>query len=66
MTMSSLKWTPQSPDLNPIEHLSDVVGREICIMDVQPTNLLQLRDAIMPIWNKTSEECFQHLVESMQ
>ncbi len=62
MTMSSLKWPPQSPDLNPIEHLWDVVEREIRIMDVQPTNLQQLRDAIMSIWTKISEE---HLVESM-
>jgi len=60
-----LKWPPQSPDLNPKEHLCDVVEREICIMDVQPTNLQQLRDAIMSIRNKISEECFQHLVESM-
>ncbi len=60
-----LKWPPQSPDLNPIEHLWDVVEREICIMDVQPTNLEQLHDAIMSIWTKISEECFQHLVESM-
>ncbi len=28
-------------------------------------NLQQLRDAIMSIWTKISEECFQHLVESM-
>ncbi len=34
-----LKRPPQSPDLNPIEHLWDVVEREIHIMDVQPTNL---------------------------
>ncbi len=34
-------------------------------MDVQPTNLQQLCDAIMSIWSKISEECFQHLVESM-
>ncbi len=57
-----LKWHPQSPDLNTIEHIWDVVIR---IMDVQPTNLQQLRDAIMSIWTKISEECFQHLVESM-
>ncbi len=34
-------------------------------MDVQPTNLQQLRDAIISIWTKIFEECFQHLVESM-
>ncbi len=60
-----LKWPPQSPDLNPMEHIWDVVEREIRIMDVQPTNLQQLRDAIMSIRTKISEECFQHLVEYM-
>ncbi len=60
-----LKWPPQSPDLNPIEHLWDVVEREIRIMDVQPTNLQQLHDAIMSMWTKISENCFQHFVESM-
>ncbi len=29
-----LKWPPQSPDLNPTEHLWDVVEREIRFMDL--------------------------------
>ncbi len=34
-------------------------------MYLQPTNVQQLHDAIMSIWTKVSEECFQNLVESM-
>ncbi len=63
--LALLKWAPQSPDLNPIEHLWDVVEREIRIMGVPPTNLQKLRDAIKSIWTKISDEWFQHLVESM-
>ncbi|XDV38987.1 hypothetical protein PO909_008291 [Leuciscus waleckii] len=60
-----IKWPPQSPDLNPIEHLWDVVERELRALDVHPTNLHQLQDAILSILANISKECFQHLVESM-
>jgi len=56
---------PQSPDLNPIEHLWDVVEWELRALDVHPTNLHQLQDAILSIWANIPEECFQHHVESM-
>ncbi len=58
-----LKWPSQSPDLNPIEHIWDVVKQEIRIMDVQLTNLQQLRECYYVNMAKISEECFQHLVE---
>jgi len=63
--LTVLKWPPKSPDLNPIEHLWDVVERELHALDVHPTNVHQLQDAILSIWADISKECIQHLVESM-
>lgn len=51
----------QFPNLNPAEHIW--VKWKILIMDVHPINLQQLRDTIMSIWTKVSEECFQHVAE---
>lgn len=48
-----LEWPPQSPGLNPVEHLWDLVELKIYIMDVWPLNL-QLCDSIMLIWAKKS------------
>lgn len=50
------------PDLNPIEHLWDVLEHEIPIMDVQPTNLQKLHDAIMSIGIKIFENVFSALL----
>jgi len=46
---------PQSPYLNPIEHLWDVVEQELCPLYVHPTNLHQLQDAIQSIWANISK-----------
>jgi len=44
--------------------LWDVLEWEIRIMDEQTIHLQQLCDAIMSIWTKISEECFQHNVKA--
>jgi len=43
---------PQSPDLNPIEHLWDVVEWKIRALGVHPIHLHLLQDAILLIWAK--------------
>jgi len=60
-----LKWPPQSQDLNPIEHIWDVLEWWLHALDVHPTNLHQLQDAILSLCANISKEFFQHLVESM-
>lgn len=48
-----------------LEQLWDVLEQEIPIMDVQPTNLQRLYGAVMSMWSKISDECYQHLIESI-
>nr|KAF6341537.1 hypothetical protein mMyoMyo1_011953 [Myotis myotis] len=60
-----LRWPPQSPDLNPIEHLWDEVKRAIRQLVPQPSNLTELDSAIHQAWCQISRITFQHLVESM-
>nr|KAF6387472.1 hypothetical protein mMyoMyo1_007968 [Myotis myotis] len=45
-----LRWPPQSPDLNPIEHLWDEVKRAIRQLVPQPSNLTELDSAIHQAW----------------
>jgi len=42
-----LKWPPQSPDVNPIKHLWDVVEREIRALDVHPKKSPSQKEPIL-------------------
>ena len=52
-------WPPNSPDLNPIEHLWDDLGKLVWYMEVLPRNLQDLKDLQIP------QHTFRVLVESM-
>jgi transposase len=62
---SVLEWPPQSPDLNPIEHLWAIVKRRLAQYDNPPSGMVELWERIEEVWeNIGAEEC-KSLVESM-
>jgi transposase len=60
-----LSWPAQSPDLNPIEHLWELLKRMLSAYQDPPNGLFQLWERVVEEWDKiTKEEC-QKLIESM-
>lgn len=60
-----LRQPALSPDLNPIEHLWDELGRAVRRRDPQPTNLHQLRQILVEEWNAIPQNRLAQLVDSM-
>lgn len=64
-TLRHLSWPAQSPDLNPIEHIWDVLERRIRRLSVQPSSLGHLETLLLEEWNRITPHIFQYLVESI-
>ncbi|GBN76363.1 hypothetical protein AVEN_150576-1 [Araneus ventricosus] len=62
---SVMNCPPGSPDLNPIEHLWDVLGKGVKAHHTTPATLTQLWTAIAEVWQAIPVERFRKLVESM-
>lgn len=60
-----LFWPPQSPDLNPIEHLWNDVDRRIRSLDIEIRGKEALWEQIEKVWNDTSLEVCTKLIKSM-
>lgn len=63
--VNQLRQPALSPDVNPIEHLWDELGRAIRNRAVQPTNLGQLGQALVEEWNRIPVNRLAQLVDSM-
>lgn len=63
--IQTLDWPPLSPDLNPIEHLWDLLKRRLRLQAFQPQNLNELYQRIEGIWNNIPNGCIVNLIESM-
>ena len=61
-----LPWPAYSPDLSPIEHLWDTLGRAVRRRVHQPANVRQLRIALREEWTNIPRHEIQRLISSMR
>lgn len=65
INLISLPWPAQSPDMNPIEHLWDVLERKIWAHIPLPKNKEELWQIIQEEWYSIDIQTLQNLVDSM-
>ena len=63
--IQQLSWPPQSPDLNLIEHLWDVLQRQINSRSLLPKTLSELKVALVEEWRAIPGSILEKLVEGM-
>lgn len=64
-TIELLPWPARSPDLNPIEHVWDMLQRAISCRPVQPVTIADLRTALIEEWNRIPQLRINRLIHSM-
>jgi hypothetical protein len=63
--MHHMVWPARSPDLNPIEHVWDMVGRRVKVRTPAPANLRDLSAAVIQEWQEIDQAVIQNLFEGM-
>ena len=61
-----MPWMPYSPDLSPIEHLWDELGRRIQRRQPRPANREMLIRALHDEWERIPQETVRNLANSMR
>ncbi|GFV49077.1 transposable element Tc3 transposase [Trichonephila clavipes] len=57
-----MDWPSYSPDLNPIEHVWDMLGRRIAARQPPPTCLSELRGALLDEWCNIPQDQIDNLI----
>ncbi|GFY25175.1 transposable element Tc3 transposase [Trichonephila clavipes] len=63
--ITRMDWPAYSPDLNPIEHVWDMLGRRIAARQSPPTCLPELRRALLDEWCNIPQDQIDKLILSM-
>jgi len=65
-TIVRMDWPARSPDLNPIEHVWDMLQKAISSRPVKPTTVQELRRALLEEWVRIPQISIRRLVSSMR
>ncbi|GFX09010.1 transposable element Tcb2 transposase [Trichonephila clavipes] len=60
-----MDWPVRSPDLNPIEHVWDFLGRRLAARTVPPVTIRELRLALQDEWAAMPQQLIDTLILSM-
>ncbi|GFV99280.1 transposable element Tc3 transposase [Trichonephila clavipes] len=63
--ITRMDWPAYSPDLNPIEHVWDMLGRRIAVRQPPPTCLPELRRALLDKWCNILQDQTDNVILSM-
>ncbi|GFW22410.1 transposable element Tcb2 transposase [Trichonephila clavipes] len=64
-TIQRIEWPACSPDLNPIEHVRDMLGRRIAARPRPPATVGDLEIALLEEWNSIPQSLIDNLIVSM-
>ncbi|GBN41751.1 hypothetical protein AVEN_129756-1 [Araneus ventricosus] len=64
-TIPQMGWPARSPDLNPIEHVWDMLGRRIPSRSVRPGTLHELQQALLQEWALLPQQAINDTIVSM-
>lgn len=65
MNINCMEWPARSPDLNPIEHAWDELGRCVRQRNPPPITLQELKTALIEEWENIPQNRIRNLVYSM-
>ena len=65
VAVQTIPWPAMSPDMNPMEHVWDFIGRKINQRNPKCHNIDELRTAILQEWQQFPREQLRRLVQSM-
>ncbi|GFY11212.1 transposable element Tcb2 transposase [Trichonephila clavipes] len=63
--ITRMDFPTYSPDLNPIEHVWDMLGRRTASRQFPPTSLLELRRELIDEWCNIPQDQIDNLILSM-